>query len=297
MIKKCGIALLIASLLICMALPLKDVYAKDNFFEIKEQEVSKEDNVELIINLDKLKYNKFKFELVSDVELSNINTDENIELKKNDNEIYIEIDKEVTKLSKIVLNYKVSEDKKVGDTIIFIANVTNLEDENEVQTEQAKITIIENKTEQQKPENNSEKPKTSENIMSSEKIKTNINNMKNTRVVAGVTKTAGNNTKSTKQAVNVEKVEYNGSNNNYLSNLSVKGYKLDKEFCKDNNTYFVNVDDDVSSINISAKKEDTTATICIYGNENLKEGINKILINVTAENGNVRTYRIYITKA
>lgn len=132
--------------------------------------------------------------------------------------------------------------------------------------------------------------------MNSQKIKTNISNMKNARVAVGVTKITGNNTKGTKQVANVEKVQYNGSNNNYLSKLSIKGYKLDKEFCKDNNTYFVNVDSNVSSINISAKKEDTTAEVCIYGNENLKEGINKILINVTAENGNVRTYRIYVTK-
>ena len=297
MIKKLSIVLLVISLLICMVLPLQDVYAKDNFFEIKKQEVAKEENVELIINLDKVKYDKFKIELISDVELSNINTDENIELKKDDNEIYIEIDKEVTKLNKIILNYKVPEDKKVGDNIIFIGNVINLENESETQTEQLKITIIENKKEEEKTDNNNnEKIKDSENVINTQKIKTNISNMKNVKAPAGVTKSVGNTTRSVKQAINVEKVEYKGSNNNYLSKLSIKGYKLNKEFCKDNNTYFANIDSDVSSVNITAKKEDDTSKICIYGNENLKQGINKILINVTAENGNVRTYRIYVTK-
>ena len=102
-----------------------------------------------------------------------------------------------------------------------------------------------------------------------------------------------NNMSSNTQTVNVT---YNGSDNNYLSELSVDGYTLNKEFSKENSTYFLTVENEIESLDVLAVVEDDTATKCIYGNENLKEGTNKILISVTAENGNVRNYRIYVTK-
>ena len=89
---------------------------------------------------------------------------------------------------------------------------------------------------------------------------------------------------------------YNGSDNNYLSSLSVSGYTLNKEFSKDNSTYFLTVENDVDSIDIVIDKESDSATACIYGNEDLRDGTNKILISVTAENGNVRNYRIFVTR-
>ena len=89
---------------------------------------------------------------------------------------------------------------------------------------------------------------------------------------------------------------YNGSGNNYLSELYVNGFDLDKEFKKENTTYFLTVSNDIESIDVVATKEDDNSTVCIYGNENLQEGNNKILISVTAENGSVKNYRIYVTK-
>lgn len=109
------------------------------------------------------------------------------------------------------------------------------------------------------------------------------------------TSKSSNSSTSKSQSLTEETVTYSGSNNNYLTGLSVDGYSLNKEFSKENCTYFVNIDTSISSVNINAEKEDDTATVCIYGNEELKVGTNKILVNVTAENGNVRTYRIYIT--
>ena len=58
-------------------------------------------------------------------------------------------------------------------------------------------------------------------------------------------------------------------------------------------TYFAEVENQ-SSVNVSVTKEDETATVCITGNDSLKSGENKILISVTAENGDVRYYRIFI---
>lgn len=91
-------------------------------------------------------------------------------------------------------------------------------------------------------------------------------------------------------------VTYNGSDNNYLKNIVVNGHTLNKEFSKDNSTYFITVENDVDSLDITTSQDEDSEIVCIYGNESLSEGINKILISVTAENGNVRNYRIYVTK-
>lgn len=94
----------------------------------------------------------------------------------------------------------------------------------------------------------------------------------------------------------VAKVTYKGSDNNYLSELSVEGYTLNREFSKENTTYFITVGNEIEEVDILANVVDDEATVNIYGNKDLKVGTNKILIAVTAENGNVRNYRIYVTK-
>ena len=91
-----------------------------------------------------------------------------------------------------------------------------------------------------------------------------------------------------------ETVVYNGSSNNYLSTLEVSGYNLNTNFSKTNSTYFITAKD-TTNLNITANAEDSTATVKVYGDGELTEGTNKVLISVTAENGNVRTYRIYVT--
>lgn len=87
---------------------------------------------------------------------------------------------------------------------------------------------------------------------------------------------------------------YKGSNNNYLSNIELEGINLNTSFNKENTTYFATVKN-VSSLNIIATAEDSTASVNYTGNDNIQIGENKILISVTAQNGNVRYYRIYIT--
>jgi hypothetical protein len=91
-------------------------------------------------------------------------------------------------------------------------------------------------------------------------------------------------------------VTYKGDSNNYLSTLSISGYDFTTEFSKTNTTYFVNVDSSVEKLSITATAEDSTATVSIYGNSDLKEGNNKILVTVTADNGDIKTYRIYAVK-
>lgn len=90
---------------------------------------------------------------------------------------------------------------------------------------------------------------------------------------------------------------YKGSQNNYLKSLSITGVDFKNEFKKTTADYFARLDDDdLEKVTVNAVAEDSSAIITIYGNTNLKDGKNKIIINVTADNGNVRTYRIYLTK-
>ena len=82
------------------------------------------------------------------------------------------------------------------------------------------------------------------------------------------------------------------SSDNYLSSLSVEGYSID--FDKDKLEYSLDVDDDVASIDVSAKANDDKATVIGTGNIKLTDGINNIKITVIAENGNERVYTLLV---
>ena len=84
--------------------------------------------------------------------------------------------------------------------------------------------------------------------------------------------------------------------NKLRSSLTIDGYDLNTSFKKTNTTYFINVDNNVSNININAIAEDDSAKVTVYGNNNIKSGKNKVLISVTSENGNVRFYRVFVNK-
>ena len=73
-------------------------------------------------------------------------------------------------------------------------------------------------------------------------------------------------------------------------------YELDPAFHKTDTTYFLTVGADVDEISVTAKAEDKKAIAVVTGNTDLKPGLNKVLISVTAENDDVRSYRIYVTK-
>ena len=89
---------------------------------------------------------------------------------------------------------------------------------------------------------------------------------------------------------------YQGSYNNYLSALTVTGYELQADFQKTNDTYFITVPNDVTAVTVKATADDDGAAAKVAGDSDLAVGINKVLISVTAENGDVRTYRIYVTR-
>lgn len=86
------------------------------------------------------------------------------------------------------------------------------------------------------------------------------------------------------------------SNNNYLTELSIKGYSLVPTFDKQTINYEIENEIDNDTVEIIAKADDSNAKISGSGLRKLQTGENIILIEVTAENGTVRTYNIKVNK-
>ena len=101
-------------------------------------------------------------------------------------------------------------------------------------------------------------------------------------------------------------VSYNkkASSNAYLSNISVSKGTL--EFNKNKTTYNVKLDNDVNTIDLTATTEDSGALMSINGTNYtsphtitispINLGNTEITIVVTAENGNVLTYKVVLEK-
>lgn len=84
------------------------------------------------------------------------------------------------------------------------------------------------------------------------------------------------------------------SDNNNLSSLEIDGYKLEPSFNKSTTSYIVDIEDDISDVNIIAKAENSNATVTGTGKHSLKTGNNRIEIVVTSESGKDKTYTIRI---
>lgn len=85
------------------------------------------------------------------------------------------------------------------------------------------------------------------------------------------------------------------SNNNYLKNLSVSNGTLNPAFNKETLNYTISVPYSTSKLNLSAEADAYTSTVNIT-NPDLKVGSNDIIILVTAETNEKRTYKIVVTR-
>lgn len=85
--------------------------------------------------------------------------------------------------------------------------------------------------------------------------------------------------------------------NNWLKTLSIDGFSLTPTFdlAKDQ-IYTVIVDSATEYINIRATSVSTKAQVYGTGSISLVQGLNEVNITVTAENGDIRTYTIYVTR-
>lgn len=101
--------------------------------------------------------------------------------------------------------------------------------------------------------------------------------------------------KATKTITVKEKKVVTYSSNNYLKSLTIDNYKLTPEFNKNTFKYNVELPANTTEIKINATKEDNTASISGTGKRKVSEGVNKLVIKVTAENGNTKEYIINAT--
>ena len=304
--------------------PMEQINQEKKFFSVDSLTKIPGSTLEMTINLNCIQYEDFIFTLSNKNEIASIDTsniEENIEIETNSDSMMISGNKTTMNMDEIKLYYKIPEDIEVGTTITFKAEIkqNSKETEEKVQTEENTIDNINSKEEQsvqqemievtitiieedKNTNNNNEKQEEKKE----EKQELNMNNQQgenqdnkqNTSQNSQFTsiQTSVSNIKTTTSNMQTETITYNGSSNNYLQTLKVNGYSLTKEFSKESTTYFVKIGaEEISSVEIIAEAEDEDAIVCIYGNENIKEG-SKILISVTAENGNVRNYRIYIIK-
>ena len=98
-----------------------------------------------------------------------------------------------------------------------------------------------------------------------------------------------------KEPTVIQKPTKEYSSNNNLKALEMEGYDLSPTFSKDTKEYNVDVPNGTEKVNIKAEKADSSASVKGDGEVSVTEGVNKIEIKVTAENGNERVYVINVT--
>ena len=87
------------------------------------------------------------------------------------------------------------------------------------------------------------------------------------------------------------------SGNANLSSLSVAPGTLSPAFSKGTTNYHVTVPETTSSIAVTATPEDSKAKVSLNGvQKSLAPGDNTVKVSVTAENGDVKTYKILVTR-
>ena len=87
-----------------------------------------------------------------------------------------------------------------------------------------------------------------------------------------------------------------GNPNNKISALYVEGFSLTPTFNINTYDYSLIVDSSVNNISIYAQAVDQNAYVNGTGIIAINEGINEIVITVTAQNGSVREYRLHVTR-
>jgi hypothetical protein len=96
--------------------------------------------------------------------------------------------------------------------------------------------------------------------------------------------------------ITVSAVPDTRSSDNSLASLSVDGVTLSPAFSPSVNDYTAQVGHSTASLTVHAAAGHPKATVAVSGATGLKTGDNTVTVSVTAENGDVRTYRIVVTR-
>ena len=86
------------------------------------------------------------------------------------------------------------------------------------------------------------------------------------------------------------------SSNNKLKDLYVRGYNISPEFEEETLEYTLEVENEVTEVEVGAELSDIRSSVVGLGKKDLKEGLNEIEVIVVAEDGSIRTYEIDITR-
>lgn len=97
-------------------------------------------------------------------------------------------------------------------------------------------------------------------------------------------------------ATNCIKPTSDSNPNTYLSALSVDGYSFSTPFTPVNSLYYLNVEDNVESVNVTAAPVSAASYVSGTGNFPLALGDNKIQITCKAQNGASKIYTIMIRR-
>lgn len=111
----------------------------------------------------------------------------------------------------------------------------------------------------------------------------------------------GNPLSSSKGSVTVTartqaEIQASYSANADLKSLGVDGFEITPAFNKDTLEYALTVENNVTSVNVSALRADNTASVSGAGTIQLSEGLNVVTIVVTAQKGNQKKYVINIER-
>ena len=121
---------------------------------------------------------------------------------------------------------------------------------------------------------------------------TNTNNLTVGENLVKVTVTAEDGTIKAYQII----VTRRQDTNNNLNNLSLTSCTLSPNFSSSTTSYTCTVENSVTSTTVTASTESSVASIDGTGTKNLSVGTNTIKVNVTAQNGSVKTYTVVVTR-
>lgn len=316
--------ILIVALIIAMLIPIITyAYGTSNqnekFFSTDKNEATPGETITMNIDLSQINYEDFEFNLTSNINIEDVTMQEDIDTSLEENSLKIISSKSLLNMQKISLYYKIPEDTEIGTIINLTGKIKKYEDTNKVDDEfiDSKEIDTENIQESDTEKIEEQEIKISIKIVEKQNTEETFNSNKqneefleknNAFNLGDINNKESKNEYSSNKITLVQtsakaefsngsqSITYNGDSNNYLSSLQVEGYNINPTFSKTNNTYFISVSKDITSLTINASAENENSKISIYGNENLQDGENKILISVTAENGDVKIYRIYVTK-
>ncbi|MEG0283029.1 MAG: cadherin-like beta sandwich domain-containing protein, partial [Clostridia bacterium] len=116
------------------------------------------------------------------------------------------------------------------------------------------------------------------------------------RVVLRVISQGGEKKEYILNVFRAEKTDVELPSENHIKDIQFPDGVFDEKFDPNVTTYTVNVGKDVDKLDLKVFTKDPKAKVTIVGNDNLKEGANRITITVTAQNGQNKTYVITAIK-